>query len=122
MKFRHWWTALTGIYAAGTAVVLGPDRWMYYVWGGSLLFMAFVTAGIVLVRRQLEAAPPKWETIIASIVAFVSFLVLAVQSAVLETRQYEHTWLVFSALGVGMVLVVVCFLSAYDRPKQTPIY
>ncbi|MGB1697243.1 MAG: hypothetical protein ACPHK8_02460 [Thermoplasmatota archaeon] len=122
MKFRHWWTILTGIYAVGTAVVLGPDPWMYWVWLGTAIMVALVTLGVFVIRKQLDAAPPKWETIIASGVAFGSFAILAVQSAVLETRGYESTWLVFSALGLGMILVVVCFLSAYDRPKQTPIY
>lgn len=122
MKFRHWWTALTGIYAVATAVVLGPDTWMYVVWGGTIGLSLLVAVGVFIIRKQMDAAPPRWETVVATLVAFASFVILAVQSAVLETRSYEQPWLVFSFLGIGMILVVICFLAAYDRPKQTPIY
>ena len=122
MKFRHWWTALTAAYSIGLAAWLGPDPWMWWTWLGSLATVVVVTIGVFIVRKQMQTEPPAWDTIIASGTAFASFIILAVQSAVLETRSYENIGLVFWSLGLGMVLVVICFLSAYDRPKQTGIY
>jgi uncharacterized membrane protein YoaK (UPF0700 family) len=122
VKFRHWWTALTAIYAAGLSAILQPDPWMLWLWLGVLVFMSAGAAGIILIRRQMEFGKPKWDTVIAMLVAFLSFIVLAVQSAVMETRNYENVGFVFASLGFGMVLVVVCFLSAYDRPEQTSIW
>lgn len=95
---------------------------MWWTWLGVLIFMGAIAVGVILIRRQMDFDPPKLDTVISMLVAFLSFVVLAVQSAVMETRSYENVGFVFASLGVGMGLVVICFLSAYDRPKQTTIW
>ncbi len=107
--------ALLLAYSVALIPYVDPEQWMIWVWI-PLWLVITVPAVIHGVRHGgdgwLRASVP-WS-------AAVSFSIVAILSAVLESRYYENVMVIFVPLGISMVGSVALFLMAYDRRKRPP--
>jgi hypothetical protein len=101
-----------------------PDGWMLGVWGAvAAVLVAVVTAAVVGQNLLAEGDPRPGvlhplRRMIPAVTATACFAVIAVLAAALETRALPDRDMVYWLLGIGMVPVVLLYLSSYERGQQ----
>lgn len=88
---------------------------MAYAW---IPLWAAITVPAVI--YGVRGGPDAWTRAAVPWSAAITFSIVAILSAVLESRYYENVGVIFWPLAIGMVGSVAMFLSAYDRSKRPP--
>lgn len=102
------------LYCIALVVWLRPDPWMGIVWG-ALIPLITIPFLVSVVRGSAH-----WTRALMPWAAGVAFLLVAVQSAILESRHVPNVGVAFTLLGLGLVGSVALFMSAYDRSMRAP--
>lgn len=92
-----------------------PEPWMVYAW--IPLWLGITVPAVIY---GIRGGPDAWTRAAMPWSAAIAFTIVAILSAVLESRYYENVGAIFWPLGVGMAGSVALFLSAYDRSKRPP--
>lgn len=103
------------VYSLALIPYVEPEAWMVWAWIPlwTIITIPAIVLGVRHGRKGWLRAVVPWS-------AALSFSIVAILSAVLESRFYDNVAAIFVPLGISMVGSVALFLAAYDRSKRPP--
>ncbi len=108
---------VTLAYALAQFLIVPVTKWMLMAWLGVFLVLAGIFAIMRFLAKELSPGRAQgvhwWPVVSASL----SFIILAVMTATLETSRIPLVGTYWS-LSIGLVLVVGLYLASYERSRK----